>query len=322
MTSKASPVTLTASVLGLLFLVAVPSLTLRVLGFDALAGDVVLACATGMIAATFGPWRPAASTSLLLGVGAAVAVLAAATPWVALVLMASCGAAMGVAARYGVAGFVSLAPIAIGFVLSEPPADPAVIVGVAYAGSAMFGAAIGSRVHQHLPAKELQPIHRSRALAYGGMLALLAGVSGWFVADLSLGHAGAWLLMTYFVVIQPYLRDGWRKAVERAAGTVIGFGIAVGLGLLIDVRWLVFTIGVIGLVVGIWVRIKNGAYWRYTVALTVGIVLAEGASSSVISTGEQRLWATVIGTGVSMAAMALLMPIYRRGADRAGIDHY
>ena len=153
--------------------------------------------------------------------------------------------------------------------------------------------------------------------------------SGRQVLDLSaswtasgLGHAGAWLLMTYFVVIQPYLQDGWRKALERAIGTVFGFVIAMGLGLVIEVEWLLLALGVGGLVLGIWVRIKNAPYWAYTAALTVGIVLAEGASNSVVSTGEQRLWATVVGTGASLAAMAVLVPIYRRSAQRVGIDHY
>lgn len=194
----ASPVKLTTAVVSLLALVAAPSLLLSVLGFDAVAGDAMLATATGLIAATFGPWRPAAVAALLLGLGAGVAIVAAPLPGVAAVLMAACGLAMGIAARFGVAGVVVMAPIAVAFVLAEPPAAAPLAAGVAYAAAAGFGVMVGAAVRRRLPHKALEPVHSTRALAYGGTLALLAGVSAWFVADRNLGHAGAWLLMTFF----------------------------------------------------------------------------------------------------------------------------
>lgn len=318
----ATPLKRTVTVLLLLALVAAPAVICALVGLGELAGSVVLAAVAGLIAAVFVPLSMSLTAALLIGIGSGVAVVAADTPWLAALLMAGCGVAMGFAARAGAASAVALAPVAVGFILSEPPADPAIVVALALLVSAVWGVGLGALVRRRMPDRSLTALNPERAAAYGAILALLAGVSGYFVADLQVGHAGGWLLLTYFVVVQPYLQNGWRKAVERAGGTVLGFAIAVLIGLVIDVRAALFVIGVLALILGMWMWIKGHPYWQNTTAMTVGIVMAEGASTSVISTAEQRLIATVIGVGASLLAMALLRPLYRREAARAGVDHY
>lgn len=318
----ASPLKRSLTVVVLLALMAVPPLVTARLGAPELAGSSVLACVTGLLAAVLVPLRIAGITAALLAVGTAAAVPVSDVPWLAGLLMAGCGVAMGFAAKAGAVAAVTLAPITVAFMLSDPPARSALAVGLCVLGSAAFGVGLGALVHRRLPERGLTPMSTERAAAYGATLALLAGAAGYFVSALSPGHAGAWVLLTLFVVIQPYLQDGWRKSIERAAGTVLGFAIAMVVGLLTDLEAVIFAVGLVAMIVGTWLRIKNHPYWEYTAALTVGVVMSEGASTSVISTAEQRLLATVIGVGASLLAMAVLEPVYKRGAEQAGLDRY
>lgn len=318
----ASSVKRTLTVVVLLALVAVPAIVCVLAGLGDLAGSAVLAAVAGVIAAVFVPLRMSLAVAALIGVGTGVAVVAADLPWLAAVLMAGCGVAMGFAAKTGAASAVTLAPVTVAFILSEPPDLSPVLVAVVLFGSAALGVGLGASVRRHVHPAGLTALSTERAAAYGAMLAFLAGISGYFVARVQAGHAGAWLLLTYFVVIQPYLQRGWRKAVERASGTVLGFAVAVMIGLITQARGVLFLVGVLALILGMWLWIKGHPYWQSTTAMTVGIVIAEGASSSVISTAEQRLIATVIGVGASLLAMALLRPLYRREAVEAGVDRY
>lgn len=317
-----SPLKRSITVVVLLALIAVPAVACAALGAGDLAGTALLACVSLLIAAVFVPPRLSLITAVLTAVAATAAMPAAGVPWLAALVMAACGVAMGLAAKAGAASAVVMAPVTVAFVLAEPPAQSAWAVGFAVLASALFGVGVGVLVRRRLPQRDLTPLGPERALAYGGMLTLLAGVGGYFVAALQPGHAGAWLLLTFFVVIQPYLQDGWHKALGRAGGTVLGFLLAMGVGLLTDNRSVLFLVGVLAMIVGIWLRVKNHPYWQNTTVLTVGIVLSEGAATSVVSTAEQRLLATTIGVAASLAAMAALLPMYRRGAAEAGLEHY
>lgn len=317
-----SPVKVGAAVVALLALAAAPAILAASLGAGAVAGDLVLATMAGLIAATIAPVRPAVLAALALAVGAALAVPAAASPIFAALLMAGCGIGMGVAALAGISSAVTLVPITVGFIVSEPPDASAFEVGLTVAAAALFGVLLGALVRRRIPHKAPEAMNPVRAGAYGVILALLAGISAWIVVDRGLAHAGAWLLMTYFVVMQPYLQDGWIKALQRAGGTILGFVVAIALALVVQLTSLEFLLGVVAMVAANWDRIRGCPYWRYTAIMTVGVVLAEGATASVVTTGEQRLLATVAASAASLLAMAALYPVYKRTADRAGLDHY
>lgn len=319
MTSKAKT---GAAVVVLLALVSAPAVVASAVGAGAVAGSLVTACLAGLLAAVFAPARDAMITAGALAIAAAFAVPAASAPVAGALLMAACGAAMGGAAMRGVSSAVYMAPVFVGFLLSDPPDASPIETGVACGAAALFGVMLGVFVRRRMPRKDIEPVHVVRAAAYGAMLALLAGVAAWIVVSQGLGHVGGWVLMTIFIVVQPYLQDGWDKSVQRAAGTVLGFVVAIGVGIVLDVRWVVFALGIAAMVFGIWDRIRGCPYWRYVAAITVGVVFTQGASTSVVSTSEQRLVSTVAAVAASLLAMAVLQPLYKRGAQKAGVDHY
>jgi len=130
----------------------------------------------------------------------------------------------------------------------------------------------------------------------------------WFVVDLDLGHTGGWIILTIVVVFQPSLGDGFRKAAHRAAGTVLGFVIAVLIGALVTNVGLLYLIGTVFLMIAFILMMQGRPYWLYATVLTPAIVLLESAGSTVDEVAEQRLGATLIGVTVTVLVMLALTP--------------
>lgn len=322
LTTVASTVKSTVTIIVLIVLIATPAVITALLGQDALTGFSVNACLAGVVAGTMTPWRHAAVMAVVFGLGGALAVPGSQSPVLGVLLMLMCAAGLGVAARAGASSYVTMAPITLSFVVSEPLGVTSLAAGLTLSASAAFGAVLGAGIRRKIPNTPLTPLSVQRSAAYAGMLAVLSGVGVWFVVSRNIGHTGAWFLMTLFLVIQPYLQDAWQKSRQRALGTVLGFGVALVIGLVLHVQWALFTLGMLSMMIAIWVMIKHIPYWKYTIFITVGVVLTQGAGTSVIRLGELRVLATVLGVVVSLAAVALLQPIYRRLAESAGLERY
>jgi uncharacterized membrane protein YccC len=131
-------------------------------------------------------------------------------------------------------------------------------------------------------------------------------VATWFVVDLDLGHTGGWIILTILVVFQPSLGDGFRKAAHRAAGTVLGFVIAVLVGAVVTNSGMLYLIGTIFLMVAFILMLQARPYWLYATVLTPAIILLESAGTTVDQVAEERLGATLIGVAVTVAVMLVL----------------
>jgi uncharacterized membrane protein YccC len=64
-------------------------------------------------------------------------------------------------------------------------------------------------------------------------MAIVTGVTMGIVVATGIGHTGAWILLTMLLVIQPAVHQTFRRSIERALGTVLGFGIALAVALII-----------------------------------------------------------------------------------------
>jgi uncharacterized membrane protein YccC len=146
-------------------------------------------------------------------------------------------------------------------------------------------------------------------LAYSLVLALLVGIATWFVVELDLGHTGGWIILTILVVFQPSLGDGFRKAAYRAAGTVLGFVIAVLVGAVVTNSGLLYLIGTAFLMVAFILMLQARPYWIYATVLTPAIVLLESAGTTVDEVAEQRLGATLIGVTVTVLVMLVMQAL-------------
>jgi uncharacterized membrane protein YccC len=166
------------------------------------------------------------------------------------------------------------------------------------------------------------PIPRQRAIAFAMVLALMVGIATWFVVRFDLGEAGAWIILTIVVVLQPYLKDGMRRALERSGGTLLGFAVAVAFGLLTTSTAALAVLGAACMVTAVAVMLLGRPYWMFATFLTAAIILFVGSDGSVLHTAEVRLGATLIAVLATMAVIVAFTPVAKRMADRAGLDRY
>jgi uncharacterized membrane protein YccC len=149
-------------------------------------------------------------------------------------------------------------------------------------------------------------------LTFSLVLAFLVGAATWAVVALDLGHTGGWIILTIVVVFQPSLGAGFTKAAHRAAGTVLGFLIAILVGSLVPGGPLLSVIGTVFLMVAVFFMLQGRPYWLYATVLTPAIVLLESSGSTVNTVAEERLGATLIGVAVTLIVMLALVPFSTR----------
>ena len=267
--------------------------------------------------------------ALGLGLGSLLVVNAAAHPALGVLGMMAIAAGQGITARWTWNHFFILIPITLSFIASEsvlsPPAVSAIVFAAITTGYALVVALAVSWVSRHSTDEEDEtptPLSWSRTAAYAGLLVVATAVTSTIALTNEWGHTGGWLIMTPFIVIQPYVQDGWRKAFNRAFGTIAGMAVAYALATLVGQGAALAAVGYAFGVLAIIAAVKQWHYAIYTTLLTPAVVILESAGRPIEETGDHRIVATLIGVGVSLVAMAVAIPIYRRGAARAELDHY
>lgn len=316
----------------LLALALVPGLVITALGHPALTSVMTLAALGALIPALMAPRTIAVAVVPATVILSAMAVPSAQSPGWAAVTLGTTGALVGIAAARNASGPLAVAAIGIVFLVAQPPATTesdvwsVATVILATGVAALWGLGAGLVIRRRRPPQAKQPGASSRARvgAYAATLTLILAISGWFVVDLDLGHGGGWFVMTFLIILQPYLQDAWRLTVERALGTVAGVLLAVALyALLAEFPVALYLIAALATVVALTLRTTTTRpYWQYVMALTPAVVLLEGLGTSVVATAEARVGFTLLAAAIAVVIEAAARPMYRRRAERAGVTRY
>jgi Predicted membrane protein len=173
-----------------------------------------------------------------------------------------------------------------------------------------------------LPLPNAPAVSDSRALAYAALLAVTALITTSVAIAGDLGHPGGWLIMTPFIVLQPYVQEGWDRSLRRAGGTLLGFTMAYLGASVIAQSWLLYVVGTVSYAIAMYALLRQWDYVVYAAFLTLAIVILEGVGASVEVTAEYRLEATAGGVVLSLVAMALALPLYRRAARKYQLEEY
>lgn len=273
-------------------------------------------------------WRTGLIIAVPFALFAGLAAWSAASPWVAAIVLAGAAFLRGYAAKAGMHDALVMTVIALGFIVASPiPSSapgtfsplPLYVTSVSLI-AALWATLVMFLLRHRLHVREHQGLDPIRVLAYSLVLAFLIGVATWCVVYFDLGHAGGWIILTIVIVFQPSLGAGFKKAVQRAAGTVIGFLVAMLIGVLLPSGGLLYVIGTVFLLVAFVFMLQGRPYWLYAAVLTPAIVLLESAGSTVDLVAEQRLGATLIGVAGTMLVMLALAPFakYLVGEHRHG----
>ena len=308
--------------------VMTPAVVLIAIDWKQVAGVAAIAAMSCYLAAALGGIRIALLLTLPLAIASALAFAVASNAWAAAVLMAVVAGARGLCSRWGYSGALTMAAIGVAFIVATPPQPQSPLPHTLFVGLVVLVAGLYATVMVYLlrrflpPPMHVPPVDAKRAWAYAVVLGLLVGIATWFIVDLRLGHPGAWIVLTLIIVVQPYVTDEMSKALSRAGGTVLGFLIAMAVGLLVHSPTLIAVIGEIALITAVSLMSLGRPYWQFACGITVAMVLFSGASSSVPKYDVDRLGATLIGIAMALVVVAILAPLSKRYSARIGDEKF
>lgn len=267
--------------------------------------------------------RVALYASGALGVAALLTVDGAAIPILGVAAMMAVAIGQGISSRWGWHRSFVVLPITLAFITSEsilaPPLEAPITFAFAITGYAALIALIISTLTERLKrasdddedTDDEPDTPWDHVIGYAAMLAIATGVTTTIVLLNDWGHTGGWLIMTPFIVIQPSVRDGMPKAINRALGTIAGFAIAYVAADLLGPGPALTLIGY-GFAVGaVIAMVKHWHYAVYATLLTPAVVILESVGRSVQETSDHRLVATLLSVAISLAVMAIAILIDR-----------
>ncbi|WP_347174684.1 FUSC family protein [Polaribacter uvawellassae] len=118
-----------------------------------------------------------------------------------------------------------------------------------------------------------------------------------------------WILLTIIVIMRPNYGLTKNRAKDRIIGTLIGGAIATGVVFIIQDFYVYGAMGVISLVIAFALIQKNSKISAAFITLSVVFIYAI-LSPDILSVIKFRILDTVVGAGLSYAAMLLLWPTW------------
>ncbi len=134
---------------------------------------------------------------------------------------------------------------------------------------------------------------------------LLAGVCGILTLICLLWLPGTnswWAVLTAAVILQPTRGDTRARLLGRIVGTVLGGTTAALLVLVLPSGWLP-ALGLASALATIALLLTGAAYWKYSLAVTVTVILTTFQPGAALAGDLQRVLVTVAAAGVTAGAV-------------------
>lgn len=186
-------------------------------------------------------------------------------------------------------------------------ADASIVSGLtamAYvAGGGLWTSLVGAFVVRTVGVKPPRAVPGHTARHFAAALGILIGITA-YVCMQWLDPASWWIILTFFVVVQPYYADSTRRVLERVGGTLAGALIAVIIVGLLHGFPTVITVIAFVLTIGAAYANLKLPYWVFAMLLTPAVVLQTSGSTRdlLFSVGERTLY-TLIGAAAAVAVM-------------------
>ena len=151
-----------------------------------------------------------------------------------------------------------------------------------------------------------------RSAAHGLMLAMAAVVT----TPIALQHhwhtTGLWLIVTPFLVIQPFVHQSWSVALHRSLGTLAGVLLVMLLALTLPPTLPLAIPAVAAAVLTVVIALKHGHRALMITALTITIVLFNSSHHDLLLMADKRILASALGIAIALGIMAIAHPIEQR----------
>ena len=282
----------------------------------------VASLATVVVCARLG-WRQA-----LLGVGGLAvlsvpAVFSRNYPLLATLVLMAAGLGLGISARWQLKPVYWLLVVSLCMLITNSPLTPgpspgqAILIAVALMTSGAVATLLETRllslVGRTADTYSFAVAHSwRRSWAHGLMLAAATLVTTPIALANHWHTSGLWLILTPFLVLQPFVRESWKVALHRSLGTLAGvllvIILAVGLPQTVPLLLPAFAAAVLTVVIAI----RRGHRALMLTALTATIVLFNSNSGDLLLRADQRVLASALGIAIALLMMALAHLIERR----------
>lgn len=140
---------------------------------------------------------------------------------------------------------------------------------------------------------------------YAAALGVLVGIAT-YIGMTRLDADSWWMILTFFVVVQPYYSDATRRVLARVVGTLLGALVAIVIVTLFQDLPAVITALAIALMLGAaWANMKL-PYWAFVVFLTPAVVLqTAGGSEAIVDSIVERAGYTTIGAVAAVIVLTI-----------------
>lgn len=297
----------------------------------------MLPAVMGLLAGPKAGYSAAGSTPLLMGAALALRH----DPAAGGIFMAAIGVLVGFAALRGwnVMGAFSAPLVAMALIgapsvvvpwedsQSSVAASSSLAAGLVFVAVIAIGGlwttVIGEHIAPivHLKPPATVPVHAAAYFAVA--LGVLVGPAAYVAMRWIDSPDAWWVILTLFVVVQPYYLAARRRVVARVAGTLAGSVVAIGIvEFLHSYPFVITIVALLFTVAAPWANLKQ-PYWVFVLFLTPAVVLetAGGPHAIVTSAGERALY-TVVGSVVAIIVLtighALIGKLSHRSAETSG----
>ncbi len=153
-------------------------------------------------------------------------------------------------------------------------------------------------------------------LPYGLLLAALCGAFALVCLVWFRGTNSWWSVMTIAMILQPTRADTASKIHGRMAGTVLGGTAAAVLAVLVPAEAATTLLGLAATLLSVPLLLAGAAYWKYTTAATMSVILLTFDRSTLLVGDVQRILITLVAAAVTAAAVWAASRVASAGASR------
>jgi hypothetical protein len=302
-------------------IMAVPTVVVAVVGWTSAETLAMLAAMGGLFSAVGLGWRGLIVLTIASGVGTFFASFVETNPMSSALLMLVAGVALGAGNKWGLSVWNFMFPVIVAAVIAQPPhvvegtLANAAVTGATTLGCVFLGGLMTMLVVKKPQQTSITTYSPKVNLMYAVNLGLLLAGAGYFAAVFHQELLGMWAALTVVVIlIEPYAGETTTKALQRAAGTILGFLLAIGVSASVLPGFLYYAAGLLFLEIALLLRFRgHRKYWEYVMFLTPGVVLLSGSPTHVEQVSDYRLYATVIAAAACLLILGLERLLFWRG---------
>lgn len=305
-----------------LLFILVPTALVLMIGWESAASLAMLAAMGGLFSMMGLHGRGMILLTIATGVSTFAASLVSENPWASAGLMLLCGAGLGAVNKWGLSLWNFMFPVLAAAVIADPPkvatgALPNALLTAAIAMGCLVLAALLTMLLVKQPLqKDVKSYPFKVNLMYSVNLGLLLAGAGYFSSVYRKEQLGVWLTLTIVIIlIYPYAGQSTSRAIQRAAGTILGFLVAIGVGASGLPDFLFYAAAFVFLEIALLMRITpHKKYWEYVMFLTPGVVLISGSAQDIVAVSHNRLYATIIAAVACLLVLGIERLLFWRGA--------